>query len=42
MHPFSNARALAVTFVFGIILALGYISLRILLVHPGNQSEERF
>ena len=42
MHPFSNARALAVTFVFGIILALGYISLRILLVHPGNHSEERF
>jgi uncharacterized membrane protein len=42
MHPFSNARALAVTFVFGIILALGYISLRILLVQPGNHSEEHF
>ena len=42
MHPVSNARPLSVTLVFGIILALGYISLRILLVHPGSHSEKRF
>jgi uncharacterized membrane protein len=40
MHPVSNARPLSVTLVFGIILALGYISLRILL--PGSHSEKRF
>lgn len=40
MHPVSNARPLSVTLVFGIILVLGYISLRILLVHPGSHSEE--
>lgn len=42
MHPVSNARPLSVTLVFGIILVLGYISLRILLVHPGSHSEKRF
>jgi uncharacterized membrane protein len=41
VHPVSNARPLSVTLVFGIILALGYISLRILLVHPGSHSEKR-
>ena len=41
-HPVSNARPLSVTLVFGIIFALGYISLRILLVHPGSHSEKRF
>jgi uncharacterized membrane protein len=40
-QPVSNARPLSVTLVFGIILVLGYISLRILLVHPGSHSEER-
>jgi uncharacterized membrane protein len=40
MHPLSNTRALSVTFVFGIILALGYISLRLLLVQPVKHSEE--
>ena len=41
-HPVANARPLSVTVVFGVILVLGYISLRILLVHPGSQSEKRF
>ncbi len=39
MHPVSNAGPLSVTLVFGIILALGYISLQILLVHPGSHSD---
>ncbi len=34
MQPWAHARALAVTLIFGSILALGYITLRILLVHP--------
>jgi uncharacterized membrane protein len=34
MHPWDYARPIAVTLIFGIILTLGYISLRILLVHP--------
>lgn len=34
MRPWAHARPLAVTIIFGGILALGYISLRILLVHP--------
>ena len=34
LHPGSHIRPLAVTLIFGIILALGYISLRILLPHP--------
>lgn len=42
MHPISNARPLSVTLVFGIILALGYISLRILLHHPASPSEKPF
>ena len=33
MHPWAQSRPLAVTIIFGIILALGYISLRILAVH---------
>ncbi len=34
LHPGSHTRTLSVTLVFGILLALGYISLRILLPHP--------
>jgi len=34
MRPWAHGRPLAVTFIFGVILALGYISLRILMVHP--------
>lgn len=34
LRPWDHARPLAVTLVFGVILTLGYISLRILLVHP--------
>lgn len=41
MHPVSNVRPLSVTFIFGAILALGYISLRLLFVHPHNNSQER-
>ena len=33
-HPWANAKPLAVTLIFGVILTFGYISLRILLVHP--------
>jgi uncharacterized membrane protein len=40
IHPFSNTRLLSVTFVFGIILALGYVSLRTLLVQPGGRTEQ--
>jgi uncharacterized membrane protein len=40
LHPFSNSRALSVSLVFGIILMLGYISVRILFARPGNQSQE--
>ena len=40
LHPFSNTRALSVTVVFGVILALGYVSLRMLLGHPRNYSEQ--
>ena len=32
-HPFSNTRPLSVTFIFGVTLALAYISARLLLVH---------
>ena len=39
LHPFSNTRALSVTLVFGVILALGYVSLR-MLGHPRNYSEQ--
>jgi uncharacterized membrane protein len=34
MQPWAHVRPLAVTLIFGVILALGYISLRILVVHP--------
>lgn len=34
MQPWAHARALAVTLIFGMILTLGYITLRTLLVHP--------
>ena len=34
IHPLDHARPIAVTLIFGVILTLGYISLRILLVHP--------
>lgn len=34
MHPWEHARPAGVTLIFGVILTLGYISLRILLVHP--------
>ena len=33
LRPWAHGRALAVTFIFGVILALGYITLRTLLVH---------
>ncbi|HEX6731366.1 MAG TPA: DUF1361 domain-containing protein [Pyrinomonadaceae bacterium] len=34
LQPWAHGRALAVTVVFGVILTLGYITLRLLLVHP--------
>jgi len=34
LHPWEHARPLAVTLIFGVILTLGYISLRVVLVHP--------
>ena len=34
LQPWAHARAVAVTLVFGVILALGYVTLRTLLVHP--------
>lgn len=34
LHPWDYRGPVAVTFIFGVILMLGYISLRILLVHP--------
>jgi uncharacterized membrane protein len=40
LHPFSNTRALSVTCVFGVILALGYVSLRILLGEPERIREK--
>jgi len=40
LHPFSNTRAYSVTLVFGLILALGYVSLRMLLGHPGSYSQQ--
>jgi len=38
LHPFSNTRAFSVTLVFGVILALGYVSVRMLLGRPGSYS----
>jgi uncharacterized membrane protein len=34
VHPLAHTQAVAVTLIFGSILTLGYITLRILLVHP--------
>ena len=34
LRPWAHVRPLAVTMIFGVILMLGYISLRILMVHP--------
>lgn len=34
LTPWAHGRAVAVTIVFGVILALGYVTLRTLLVHP--------
>jgi uncharacterized membrane protein len=39
MHPWAHAKPVAVTMIFGVILMLGYISLRILLVHPEPQRD---
>jgi len=33
LHPAAHIRTLAVTLIFGIILALGYLSLQLLLAH---------
>jgi hypothetical protein len=33
-QPWAHKRALGVTLVFGVILALGYVTVRTLLVHP--------
>jgi uncharacterized membrane protein len=40
MHPMSHVRPLSVTFIFGVILALGYISLRLLLDPESARSTE--
>jgi uncharacterized membrane protein len=34
LHPEDHLKALAVTLIFGVIFTLGYITLRVLLVHP--------
>jgi len=34
LNPVAHGRALAVTIFFGVILTLGYVTLRLLLVHP--------
>lgn len=34
LRPWGHVRPVAVTLIFGVILMLGYISLRILVVHP--------
>jgi uncharacterized membrane protein len=38
-HPMAHTQALSVTIVFGVILALGYVTLRILLVRPEETSQ---
>ena len=38
MNPFEHIRPLSVTLVFGIIFALGYISLRTLLLTESNRT----
>jgi uncharacterized membrane protein len=40
LHPLTDTRPLSVTMIFSVILAFGYISLRILLVQPGSRTEE--
>ena len=39
LHPRDHVRPLAVTLVFGVIFALGYISLRTLLLNESNRSQ---
>src|SRR5258705_1400165 len=39
-HPFANAQPLSVTFIFGVILALAYFSVRLLLVHSNSQHKK--
>jgi len=34
LNPRAHTQALAVTMIFGVLLTLGYVTLRILLVHP--------
>ena len=34
VHPWAHTQAISVTLIFGVILTLGYITLRVLLVHP--------
>jgi uncharacterized membrane protein len=34
IHASGHTRTFSVTFIFGMILALGYVSVRVLLVHP--------
>ena len=34
VHPWAHTQAVSVTLIFGNILTLGYITLRVLLVHP--------
>ena len=34
VHPWAHTQAVSVTLIFGVILILGYITLRVLLVHP--------
>ncbi len=41
MHPIANVRPLSVTLIFGIILTLGYITLRVLLLPESNTSSTR-
>ena len=36
VHPWAHTQAVAVTLIFGSILTLGYITLRLVLVHPGR------
>lgn len=41
LHPWAHVRPLAVTLIFGVILTLGYISLRVLLAEPERSDERR-
>jgi uncharacterized membrane protein len=34
VHPWAHTQAVSVTLIFGNILTLGYITLRVLLIHP--------